>query len=147
MFVHIIYYGTTNAMFTCIPAIFEHVHVHVHIHLLCQLVIDCCSFFTSIQPSPRGGTKLRGGRSLRPVPPSMVPARQPKSILKALKGNIVSQSGEVEGERGSDILESERARSRLADITTGADAGALRRSVRSTSLLVKDSFASNIKEE
>ena len=77
----------------------------------------------------------------------MVPARQPKSILKALQGNIVGQSGEAEGEQGSDMLESERARSRLANITTGADAGTLRSSVRSTSLLVKDSFASNIKEE
>ena len=80
----------------------------------------------------------------------MVPARQPKSILKALKGNIVGPSAELEGGKGDDdseLLESERARSQLANITTGTDAGALRSSVGSTNLLLRDSFTSTVKEE
>ena len=79
----------------------------------------------------------------------MVPARQPKSLLRALKGSIVGPAtrGGGGGGEGRDMLESERARSRLATATSGNDTAALRESVQSTRLLLKEYFSSIIKEE
>ena len=90
------------------------------------------------------------GATARPVPPSMVPARQPKSLLRALRGAIVSQAGGGGAGGGSDMLESERARSQLANATAAVDTGGGaggRGGVHSTHLLVKDCFSSKIKEE
>ena len=78
----------------------------------------------------------------------MVPARQPKSLLRALKGSIVGPATRVGGGgEGRDMLESERARSRLATATSGNDTAALRESVQSTRLLLKECFSSIIEEE
>ena len=81
----------------------------------------------------------------------MVPARQPKSLLRALKGSIVGpatmegKDGDVDQE--SQMLESERARSQLATITTADDSALVGRAVQSTRLLMRDFFAARIKEE
>ena len=80
----------------------------------------------------------------------MVPARQPKSLLRALKGSIVGPATRVGGGgggEGRDMLESERARSRLVTATSGNDTAALRESVQSTRLLLKEYFSSIIEEE
>lgn len=85
----------------------------------------------------------------------MVPARQPKSLLRALKGSIVSPAGVGVGgaeNQGSEVLDSERARSRLAHAIAGAG-GSTRMGIRSgggvqgTHLLMKDCFTARIKEE
>lgn len=94
--------------------------------------------------------------SSRPVPPSMVPARQPKSLLRALKGSIVGPAataaaggggGGREGKQESHMLESERARSQLATTTSGDDTTVLRVGVQSTQLLLKEGFSATIREE
>ena len=83
----------------------------------------------------------------------MVPARQPKSLLRALKGSIVGPATTVEREGGgegrkeSHMLESERARSQLATAISGDDTAALRGGVQSTRLLLKECFSTTIKEE
>lgn len=82
----------------------------------------------------------------------MVPARQPKSLLRALKGSIVGPATmEGRGEGGgqeSQMLESERARSRLAAVTAAADDGSdIGRGVHGTRLLRRDCFTARIKEE
>lgn len=84
----------------------------------------------------------------------MVPARQPKSLLRALKGSIVGPAtmtggveGRGEGEKDGHMLESERARSQLATATSGNDAAALRGGVQGTRLLLKECFSTTIKEE
>ena len=91
----------------------------------------------------------------RPVPPSMVPARQPKSLMRALKGSIVGPAtyttaeGEVggEGKQQTHMLQSERARSQLATATSWDDPGTLRGGVESTRLLVKEYFSATIRDE
>ena len=94
--------------------------------------------------------------SAQPVPPSMVPARQPKSLLRALKGSIVGPSTTAEGvegreeragKQGSHMLESERARSQLATATSGDNTATLRGDVQSTQLLKKECFSATIREE
>lgn len=84
----------------------------------------------------------------------MVPARQPKSLLRALKGNIVGPAAttvgggrEGQGKNESYVLESERARSQLATATSGNDGAAHGGGVQSTQLLLKDCFSTTIKEE
>jgi hypothetical protein len=79
----------------------------------------------------------------------MVPARQPKSLLRALKGSIVGPATTVggEGRKERDVLESERARSQLATATSGNDAAALGGGVQSTRLLLKEYFSTITKEE
>ena len=78
----------------------------------------------------------------------MVPARQPKSLLRALKGSIVGPTAvAVVGEGEEELLESERARSQLATVSTADDAGGIRRDVQGTRLLTKDCFTDIIKEE
>ena len=81
----------------------------------------------------------------------MVPARQPKSLLRALKGSIIGAAATAEGGEGkpeSHMLESERAKSQLATAVTSRDeSGTFRGGVRSTRLLGKESFSATIKEE
>ena len=87
----------------------------------------------------------------------MVPARQPKSLLRALKGSIVGPAttarggggggGGGEGKKESHMLESERARSQLATAISGDDTAALRGGVQGTRLLLKECFCTTIKEE
>lgn len=101
------------------------------------------------QISPARDAKSKVASVSRPVPPSMVPARQPKSLLRALKGSIVGPATAVGGGRegGGEMLESERARSQLATATSGNDTATLRESVQSTRLLLKEYFSTIIKEE
>lgn len=88
----------------------------------------------------------------------MVPARQPKSLLRALKGSIVGPAttvgggvvegeGEGEGKQENHMLESERARSQLATATSGDDTATLRGDVQGTRLLKKECFSATIREE
>ena len=100
---------------------------------------------------PMKDTKSKGMTVSRPVPPSMVPARQPKSLLRALKGSIVGAAATTAegrgGGEGKQELQSERARSQLATATSGDDPGALCGRVQSTPLLMKDCFSATIRDE
>lgn len=81
----------------------------------------------------------------------MVPARQPKSLLRALKGSIVGpatvEGKNGEGDQETQMLESERARSRLATVATADDSNGIGRGVQGTHLLIMNYFTARIKEE
>ena len=56
--------------------------------------------------------------SSRPVPPSMAPSKQPKSLLTVLKGIALSQDKlSSEKEQDNLVLQSDRAKSQLSQVT------------------------------